>query len=155
MTKPPNMQPSSTDTAVVLSISPVESDHDALQEILNGSELKAQSVLHTASTLKSALPMLRTNQVGVVVSEQELGADTWKDVLAELNDSPCPPLLIVSSRIANDYLWAEALNLGAHDVLAKPFEREEVVRVCASAWRRWKDGSELPPNQQRAAEMVA
>ena len=31
------------------------------------------------------------------------------------------PLVIVASHLADDQLWAEALNLGAHDVLAKPF----------------------------------
>jgi len=40
-----------------------------------------------------------------------------------------PPLLIVTSRLADERLWAEVLNLGAHDVLAKPFNAEEVVRV--------------------------
>jgi CheY-like chemotaxis protein len=39
---------------------------------------------------------------------------------------PDPPMLIVTSRLADDYLWAEALNLGAYDVLAKPFDASEV-----------------------------
>ncbi len=52
---------------------------------------------------------------------------------------PDPPLLIVTSRLADEYLWAEALNLGAWDVLAKPFDREEVSRVLGFAWRHWQD----------------
>ena len=47
-----------------------------------------------------------------------------------------PPLLIVTSRFADERLWAEALNVGAYDVLAKPFERDEVNRVLTSAWVR-------------------
>jgi DNA-binding response OmpR family regulator len=39
-----------------------------------------------------------------------------------------PPLLIVSSRLADEHLWAEALNLGVFDVLAKPFQSEEVLQ---------------------------
>jgi len=42
---------------------------------------------------------------------------------------------IVSSRLADERLWAEVLNLGAFDLLlGSPFVAEEVVRVtqCAS-----------------------
>jgi FixJ family two-component response regulator len=31
------------------------------------------------------------------------------------------------------------LNLGAYDVLAKPFHREELERVATSACQRWND----------------
>ena len=44
-------------------------------------------------------------------------------------------LMIVTSRLADERLWAEALNLGAYDVLAKPFDRTEAMRVVAAAWR--------------------
>jgi hypothetical protein len=35
----------------------------------------------------------------------------------------------VTSRLADERLWAEALNLGAWDVLAKPFDADEVIRI--------------------------
>jgi DNA-binding response OmpR family regulator len=47
--------------------------------------------------------------------------------------------LIVTSDLADDRLWAEALNLGAYDVLAKPFRAAEVFRTVSLAWRQWKD----------------
>ncbi len=46
------------------------------------------------------------------------------------------PLFVVCSKHADDRLWAEALNFGAYDVLNKPFELEEVVRVVGFAARR-------------------
>ena len=46
------------------------------------------------------------------------------------------PLLVVTSRLADDYLWAEASNVGAHDVVAKPFWKNELVWVLENAWRR-------------------
>ena len=52
---------------------------------------------------------------------------------------PNAPSLIVASRLADDRLWGEALNLGAWDVLAKPFDPTEVIRSLHSAWRRWHD----------------
>ena len=44
----------------------------------------------------------------------------------------------MTCRVADDHLWAEALNVGAYDVLAKPFDRREVTRTLSSAWLRWQ-----------------
>jgi hypothetical protein len=44
---------------------------------------------------------------------------------------------VVTSRTADDYLWAEVLNVGGYDVLAQPLERDEVERVVASARRHF------------------
>jgi hypothetical protein len=43
--------------------------------------------------------------------------------------------LVVASRLADERLWAEVLNLGGHDVLAMPFDAHEVRRVMESAVR--------------------
>jgi len=74
-------------------------------------------------------------------------------VLAETLNLSDPPLLIVASRLADEYLWAEALNLGAYDVLAKPFDADEVVRVLRSAWfhKRIKCEIRNPTNMKVAA----
>jgi len=47
------------------------------------------------------------------------------------------PFLVVTSRLADEYLWVEVLNLGEHDVLAKPFRAPEVQWVLESGWRIW------------------
>jgi FixJ family two-component response regulator len=52
---------------------------------------------------------------------------------------PAPPLLVVTSKNADDALWAEALNLGAYDVLSKPFDKTEVMRIISLAWLHWKE----------------
>jgi len=44
-----------------------------------------------------------------------------------------PPFLVVTSHVADNYPRAEALNLGACDVLAKPCYSEEVIRALGSA----------------------
>lgn len=122
---------------VVLVISPLEEDHNTLQRIVNRPEgfasIESNWTLCPATSLEAALTALRDYPVAIVVSERDLGVHTWKDVLAEISNVPDPPLLIVASRLADEYLWAEALNLGAYDVLAKPFEAEEVTRVLRMA----------------------
>lgn len=44
-----------------------------------------------------------------------------------------PPKLIVASRLADERLWAEVLNLGGYDLLVKPFVADEVQRVVSLA----------------------
>jgi len=60
-------------------------------------------------------------------------------LLEEMMVMPHSPLLIVTSRLADERLWPEVLNVGGWDVLAKPFDRKEVIRVVESAWRHWQD----------------
>ena len=74
-------------------------------------------------------------EIPIVISEGDLPWGSWQTILQITSLVAEPPLLIVASRFADERLWAEALNLGAWDVLAKPFDAEEVLRVVASAWR--------------------
>jgi DNA-binding response OmpR family regulator len=84
-----------------------------------------------------------------VVCEKDLSPDSWKDVLEQVTILPDPPSLIVTSRFADERLWAEALNLGAYDVLAKPFDRTEAMRVVGGAWRAWGGPGRLPARKER------
>jgi DNA-binding response OmpR family regulator len=79
--------------------------------------------------------MLRNRPIPVVIAERDLATGNWKDALAAIQQLQDPPLLVVTSRLADEYLWAEALNFGAHDVLAKPFRASELKWVLESAWR--------------------
>ena len=64
--------------------------------------------------------LFRAHIVPLVICEHDLLPGTWKQLLDEIRRLSIPPFLIVTSRVADDYLWAEALNVGAYDILAKP-----------------------------------
>jgi DNA-binding response OmpR family regulator len=84
-------------------------------------------------------------------------APGFLEVLAHITPLPRPPFVIVTSRLADDELWSEALNLGAYDVLAKPFEATEVTRIVSLAWLHWSDRygiSTTSPDRQKAAGTV-
>jgi len=85
---------------------------------------------------------LQKSRFPIVVTERDLSPGSWKDLLDHSAGLPMPPLLIVTSRMADERLWAEALNLGAWDVLAKPFDAQEVCRVVEGAWRSWRSRHE-------------
>jgi DNA-binding NtrC family response regulator len=97
-----------------------------------------------ASDLPAARAALNDYDISVIVCNTCLDSDTWVDVLNHVRAMPHPPSLIVTSRLADDRLWAEALNLGAWDVLSKPFDRSEVVRSVRYAWEHWRHQVELP-----------
>jgi DNA-binding response OmpR family regulator len=132
----------------LLSVGLVEEDHASLKSILKCSKWdlgpKCEWRLNACPTLESALTALQKARVPIVVCESELRPGTWKEVLEELRTLPDPPFLIVTSRLADERLWAEALNLGAYDVLAKPFDGMEVARIVSLAWLRWKDQHGIP-----------
>jgi DNA-binding NtrC family response regulator len=83
----------------------------------------------------------------VVVCERDLPDGDWRDVLEVTASLLSPPPVIVTSRLADDYLWAEVLNLGGYDVLAKPLDKQEVNRTLNLAWGHWasqKDSAQRP-----------
>jgi DNA-binding NtrC family response regulator len=142
MRKQPAIEHSSSTSVIspaknvtVLSLSPHEIDHLSLQAIIGHSKWK----LFTASDLASAVSLLHGHEISVLLCERDLRPGTWIDVLENIKFLPNAPSLIVASRLADDHLWAEALNLGAWDVLAKPFDHIGVIRSVKSAWQRWHD----------------
>jgi len=129
----PTAVTSPTRTVTVLSVSPLPQDHFSLQEVFNHSKW----TLYKTDRLASAMAIIHRREIGVVICERDESPGTWIDMLEELRPLQGAPPLIVTSRLADERLWAEALNLGAYDVLATPLERREVIRSVSSAWLRW------------------
>lgn len=124
----------------VLSISPVRSDHADLEALLCGPQWK----VHRAASLRSALSQLsHLRPMPLVVCERNLLQTTWQEVLSQTMLLPEAPYFVVTSRFADDYLWAEALNLGAYDVLAKPFNPIELTRSLSIAWQHCETRREV------------
>jgi DNA-binding NtrC family response regulator len=139
MRKQPGIASSSTGALTVLSVSPLEEDQLSLEAIVGHSTWR----LFKADHIPSALTFLRQHKIAVVLCERDLQPGTWIDLLENIRHLPHPPSLIVASRLADDRLWAEALNLGAWDVLAKPFDRTEVIRSVKSGWQHWHNQTHM------------
>jgi DNA-binding response OmpR family regulator len=92
---------------------------------------------------------LQRNPVQVVMTETHVPRWNWRKVLSDLRRLARPPQLIVTSRTADESLWAEVLNVGGYDVLARPLEPEEVERVVAAARRHFD-----PPSMGRSASQA-
>jgi DNA-binding response OmpR family regulator len=111
--------------ALILSVSPSQNDHAALQRILRDCGCR----LATAQTCGEALEALYSSRYLLVFCECSLPDGGWKDILDLINHLEMPPLLVVTSHLADERLWAEVLNLGGYDVLSKPLIENEVRHV--------------------------
>jgi len=125
---------SGDEAVTLLLVSPSRDDHEALREIMSDSNW----TIHHAPTLGRAKQLLRDDSVMFVICERDVPPGTWKDVLREAISRAKPLSFILTSRHADDYLGAEALNMGAYDVLAKPFQPSEVIRTLKMAFLHWK-----------------
>src|SRR5664279_198821 len=105
--------PSPERTATVLAVSALPADRVRLQEIHSQGNWK----LHEASDCDEALALLRDESVPVLLCERDHADGNWKDLLKATARLPAPPNLIVFSRVADESLWAEVLNVGGFDVL--------------------------------------
>jgi DNA-binding NtrC family response regulator len=139
MSKPTELATNMRNAVTILSVTPYEEDQFWLQTIINRSKWR----LYRADCLESAQAVLHKQEVGVVLSEKDLPPHSWTDILYVINHLQDAPEFIVTSRLADERLWMEALNLGAYDVLAKPFNREEVIRSVSLAWLDWHHRHEI------------
>jgi DNA-binding response OmpR family regulator len=122
----------------ILSISPNKADHDVLASIFRNPNW----VLHEADGA-TAQSVLASEEVGVVLTERDLRPNSptrldWTDVLQWTRRLVNRPPLIVVCRLADERLWADALHLGAFDVLSKPLNRAELLSSVRLAWTSWR-----------------
>ena len=125
-------------TETVLALSP--SLNRALSGILEGAPCPL-TVLHSPDCGQALAHLAdsKNSKISVVICETLLPDGSWKDLLACMARAKASAVLVVTSKVADEWLWAEVLNLGGYDVLAQPFDHEEVTRVVRSAVRASSD----------------
>ena len=92
--------------------------------------------LEHARSLQQARDKLELDEYDVVLTEAALPDGRWLDVLHLVRDSSREPQVIVTDAHADARFWAEALNMGAYDLLAQPFYQPEVQRILYNACNR-------------------
>jgi DNA-binding response OmpR family regulator len=115
----------------VLAVSPSQDDLTSLRDILESERW----TVRTVQSCREAVHVMEREVPAVVTCENQLPDGDWKDLFRLATSLQDPPPVVVVSRNADETLWAEVLNLGGYDVLAKPFERTEVSRVVRMACR--------------------
>ncbi len=115
----------------ILHVTPSETDHAFLRSVFKHPNWQ----IHRVQNCDDASAFMLRSPLSVVLSEAILPDGSWKEILEQTRRSLDMPNLVVTSRLADDRLWAEVLNLGGWDVLSTPFEAAELIRVLFAASR--------------------
>lgn len=113
----------------ILFVSPHRQDAAALSRMLGPLSV---SIEHVAD-LKRAGSEMQNRFYEVILTEANLPDGTWLDVLDLARRVTPDSEVIVTDRNADARFWAEALNLGAYDLIAQPFASAEVQRILGNA----------------------
>jgi DNA-binding response OmpR family regulator len=116
-----------------LMVGKYEDDRLLVQEVFKEQGWR----LFEALDRTPAMQGLKRNRVQVVIADTGVPNWSWQRILDDLRGLAKPPQLIVASRTADEWLWAEVLNTGGYDVMARPFDRYEVERVISAAYRHF------------------
>jgi response regulator RpfG family c-di-GMP phosphodiesterase len=145
------IETTASEIGTILSISTNQQDHVCLRQIIG----RYQWDLRETASLLCALGVLQQAHVSVVICERESVPNSLTEVVQEIAATRQPPSLIVTSRVADDKFWSEALNLGAYDVLAKPLEPVEVIRIVSLAALSWRSRYQREPKAGRGGKYAA
>ena len=113
----------------ILFISGHQDDALRLSQMLRALPL----VLDHVDGLQQARANLEQKDYDVILTEAALPDGQWLDVLHLARECPREVSVIVTDPQADAHFWAEALNLGAYDLLAQPFYEPEVRRILYNA----------------------
>src|SRR6266498_3125550 len=114
-------------TSGILFVSPYRKDAERLSRMLEPLNLVFDSV----ETVRQARAKLADASYEVVLTEAQLTDGEWLDVLEMAQEMRPRARVIVTDPLADGRFWAEALNLGAYDLVAQPFYESEVRRILA------------------------
>lgn len=121
--------------AAVVAITPYPEEAAALNALLTAHRYAVRE----ARSWEQARLILKREAVAVLLVESELDGAGWKEILRETMSLPNPPQVIVMSRCPDETLWVEVLTMGGYDLLAKPFEPDQVLWEVNFANRCWHD----------------
>jgi DNA-binding NtrC family response regulator len=99
--------------------------HDVVEVVV----MRAGGSLIRAHTYEMARAILSKDPPQLVICDRALDDGKWQDLLDFESVKAGLTLVVVTSRLADEKLWAEVLNLGGYDVLVQPLDEREVTRL--------------------------
>jgi DNA-binding response OmpR family regulator len=112
-------------------------------EALNRIFAHTNWMITPVESIGRAMECLRSKKIPVVLCDATLPDGSWRELLEQIRLLEQPPEVIVFSSRADEWLWADVLEMGGYDVLECPFDVPEVYRVISLAWLRAKDIARL------------
>jgi DNA-binding response OmpR family regulator len=135
-------------TPAVVIATPFTRDREYLRDIVRQSGFSPVEVL----TYRDALAAIGIHGPAAIVCDESL---SWRDIIGHLADDSQPPRIVIVTADHDQAVFAEVLNLGAYDVLTKPFSSRETEWVICSACSRSTGGSpgKRPPSREEHTDL--
>lgn len=118
----------------VLAATPNDRHYQALETAISGTGW----ALFQSRNIVEALSSVINHQIEVIFTDCHLPDGSWREMIQALQACRNAPRVIVFSAHADDRLWMEVLHCGGYDLVATPFNREEISRVGYRAWLSWQ-----------------
>lgn len=122
----------------------VVEDETAVQEFFRDILKSAGYEVLVAGTAVTAVNLARVEEPDLITLDIKLSMNTsdpaWDGfsvvtLLRRLNATKPPPIVVISGTPDSGNMLAKALEAGVHTYLAKPIEREILLKVIADALR--------------------
>ena len=86
-----------------------------------------------STSMEARQKLMRPHSYELLLVDAELPGGSWQDFLPLLVSSSPPCEMVVCSRAGDERLWAEVIQCGGFDLIAEPYEQQEVIRIVRSA----------------------
>jgi FixJ family two-component response regulator len=94
--------------------------------------------MHFAESCEEALASAIQLVAPVILFDRDWPAPDWRVTVERLAATPQGACIILTSGVADDYLWQELIRRGGYDILAKPLRTDDVARVLMLALSYWR-----------------
>ncbi len=111
----------------------VVDDEPSMREFLQILLSKQGHEVLTAGDVASALERFRSDDFDLVVSDLRLGRESGLDILKAVKESSPQTEVVMVTAFATAENAVQAMKLGAHDYVLKPFKNEELRLVVEKA----------------------
>ena len=109
----------------VLYVGDCRNNRDAIRRAFDNHGLP----LVAACCYREALSWINRTKFALVLCEERLRDGRWLDLVSRFAEMSEPPALIVLAETQDAANWAEAINLGARDVLVTPIDDSDLQHL--------------------------
>ena len=111
----------------------VHHNSETLAMLRGALERQGLRTLHAESRAQAKLMLGGLNPAPLVFTDTQLPDGTWADILGVAEKAAQPVNVIVVSRVVNKRFYVEAIETGAFDFLAPPFNATDLAYVVRTA----------------------
>jgi DNA-binding response OmpR family regulator len=94
--------------------------------------------LKLLETVDQALSVPASEAVALIIVDRDLSEHDWRSSVQSLANTVSTPCVLLASSVVDPYLFQELVKHGGFDVVPKPIQSKELVRLGRLAFRYWR-----------------